>query len=236
MTRPRTLFIYQKYARNLREVGKLALPLLDGLGLDVLILASDVGCDAELGLRTAVLHDVLHHLVVAIGGLDEELGLVFGINATFQCLDALDALARFDGQITMEGEALPIESRPHDGEDDGRRAYQGDHLQVLALGNGHDIGTRIGHGRASGFGDDTHRLTCLQRLQVSGDVFGRSVLVEGIERKFVYVDASLHLLQETTRRTHILYNEMLDAEYDFLVMRREHLFDGGIAQGYGDEV
>ena len=43
---PCTLFIYQEYARNLREVGKLALPLLDGLGLDVLILASDVGCDA----------------------------------------------------------------------------------------------------------------------------------------------------------------------------------------------
>ena len=116
MTHVRTLFIYQKYARNLREVGKFALPFLDGFGLDVFILASDVGSNAKLGLRTAVLHDVLHHLVVAIGGLDEELGLVFGINAPFQCLDALDALTRFDGQITMEGKALPIESRTHDGE------------------------------------------------------------------------------------------------------------------------
>ena len=64
----------------------------------------------------------------------------------------------------------------------------------------------------------------------------RGVFVERIEREFIDVDASFHLLQETTCRTHILDNEMLDAEDDFLVMGRQYFFDGGIAQGDGDEV
>ena len=86
------------------------MPFLDGLGLDVLALASDIGRDAKLGLWTAILHDVLHHLVVAIRSLDEELRLVLGIDATFQCLDALDAFTRLDGQITMESEALSVKA------------------------------------------------------------------------------------------------------------------------------
>ena len=226
---PIRLFINQEDAGNLREVGKLALPLLDGLGLDVFAFASDVGGNAELGRGTAILHDVFHHLVVAIGRLDKELRLVFGIDAAFQRLDALDAFARLDGQIAMEGEALSVESRAHDRKDDGRRTYQRNDLQVLALGNGYDIGTRVSHGRTSGFGNHSHRLTCLQWFQVTRYVFGRGVLVQGIEREFIDVDASFHLLQEATCRTYILDNEMLDAEDDFLVMGRQYLFDGGIA-------
>ena len=230
------LFINQEDARNLREVGKLALPFLDGLGLDIFALARDVGCNAELRGGATILHDVLHHLVVAVRSLDEELRLVFGIDASFQGLDALDALARLDGQIAMEGKALSIEARTHHRKNDGRRTYQGNYLQVLALGNGHHIGTRVGHGRASRFGDDTHRLASLQRLQVAGDVLGRGMLVQGIERELVDVDAPLHLLQEPACRTHILDNEMLDAEDDFLVVCREYLFDSGITQGHGDEI
>ena len=113
------------------------MPFFDGFGLDIFTLASDIGRDAKLGLWTAILHDVLHHLVVAIRGLDEELRLVFGIDATFQRLDALDAFTRLDRQITMEGEALSVEARTHHRKDDGRRTDQGNDLQVLALGNGH---------------------------------------------------------------------------------------------------
>ena len=36
------LFVYKEDARNLREVGKLALPFLDGLGLDVFALAGQI--------------------------------------------------------------------------------------------------------------------------------------------------------------------------------------------------
>ena len=233
---PIRLFINQEDAGNLREVGKLALPLLDGLGLDVFAFASDIGGNAELGRGTAILHDVFHHLVVAIGSFDEELRLVFGVDATLQRLDALDAFTWFDGQIAMEGEALSVESRTHDRKDDGRRTYQRNDLQVLALGNGYHIGSRIGHGRTSGFGNHSHRLACLKRFQVTRHVLGRGVLVQGIEREFINVDASFYLLQEATCRTHILDNEMTDAEDDFLVMGRQYLFDGGIAQGDGDEV
>ena len=86
------------------------MPLLDGLGLDVFILARDVGSNAKLGLRTAILHDVLHHLVVAIRGLNEKLRLVFGINALLQGLDTLDALIGVDGQIAMKSKALSVEA------------------------------------------------------------------------------------------------------------------------------
>ena len=233
---PIRLFINQEDTGNLRQVGKLALPLLDGLGLDVFAFASDVGGNAELGRGTTILHDVFHHLVVTIGSLDEELRLVFGVDALFESLDTLDAFARFDGQITMESEALSVESRAHDRKNDGRRTYQRNDLQVLALGNGYDIGTRVGHRRTSGFGNDSHRLASLQWFQVTRYVLGRGVLVERIEREFINVDASFHLLQKATCRTYILDNEMLDAEDDFLVMGWQYLFDGGIAQGDGDEV
>ena len=104
------LFVNQKNAWNLREIGKFSLPFLDGFSLDVFALARDVGGNAELGLRTAVLQDILHHLVVAIGSLNEKLCLVFGIDALLQNLDALGAFAWFDGQITMESKALPVEA------------------------------------------------------------------------------------------------------------------------------
>ena len=86
------------------------MPFFDGFGLDVFTLASDIGRDAKLGLWTTILHDVLHHLVVAIRGLNEKLRLVFGINALLQSLDALDAFIGFNGQITMEGKALSVEA------------------------------------------------------------------------------------------------------------------------------
>jgi hypothetical protein len=38
--------IKKEYAGSLGEVGYLSFPLLDGAGADILILASDVGCDA----------------------------------------------------------------------------------------------------------------------------------------------------------------------------------------------
>ena len=47
---PKVLFVYQKYARNLRQVGQFSLPLFYCLGLDIFSFTSDIGSNAQLGL------------------------------------------------------------------------------------------------------------------------------------------------------------------------------------------
>ena len=60
------LFIQEKNTRNLRKVGSLALPLPHGLGFDILPFTSNVRRNAELGLRTAVMKNILYHLIDAL--------------------------------------------------------------------------------------------------------------------------------------------------------------------------
>jgi hypothetical protein len=62
------------------------------------------------------------------------------------------------------------------------------------------------------------------------------MLVHGIELQFVNIDVLVHLLEEATCRTHILYDEMADAQYHFFVVRRQYPLNGGIAQQYGYQV
>lgn len=70
--------------RNLRKVGSLALPLPHGLGFDILPFTSNVRRNAELGLRTAVMKNILYHLIIAIRRFNEKLSLMFIIDALFQ--------------------------------------------------------------------------------------------------------------------------------------------------------
>lgn len=78
------LFIQEKNTRNLRKVGSLALPLPHGLGFDILPFTSNVRRNAELGLRTAVMKNILYHLIIAIRRFNEKLSLMFIIDALFQ--------------------------------------------------------------------------------------------------------------------------------------------------------
>lgn len=78
------LFIQEKNTRNLRKVGGLALPLPHCLGFDILPFTSNVRRNAELGLRTAVMKNILYHLIIAVRRFNEKLGLVFIVDALFQ--------------------------------------------------------------------------------------------------------------------------------------------------------
>ena len=224
------LFIQEKNTRNLRKVGSLALPLPHGLGFDILPFTSNVRRNAELGLRTAVMKNILYHLIIAIRRFNEKLSLMFIIDALFQHFQLFGTLCRFNGKITMEGKALTVEAGTHDGEDNGRGPHQGDHSQVFPLCNSHYVRSRVGHSRTTGFGDHAHRMPLHQRLQIAGDVFGRRMLVQRIECQRINIYSLVHLFQKTACRAHILHDEIADSQYYLLIIRRQHRFNRRIAQ------
>ena len=59
------------------QFGQLALPLVNGFGDYVGVGQGEVAGDAQAGGGGAGLKDVLGQVVVAEGGFDEELGLLF---------------------------------------------------------------------------------------------------------------------------------------------------------------
>ena len=212
------------------------MPFTDRPGPDILAFARDVGRNAETRLRAAGAENVLHHLVVAIRRLDEELRLMLVVDALLQLPELPGAFLRLDGQIAVEGETLSVEPRSHHGKNDGRRPHERHHPQLLALGNGHHVRTGVCHGRTSRLGNHAHRPSLFQRLQIAGNVGRRRMLVQRIERHRVNVRLAVHLLQETARRTHILHNEMADAGNHFFVAGRQHPVYRRIAQGDGKEI
>ena len=57
----------------------MPFPFTDGARVHVGIRAGQVGCYAELGMRFAGAQNLLHQFVVAVGGLNKELRLLFAI-------------------------------------------------------------------------------------------------------------------------------------------------------------
>ena len=108
------LIINQKDARNLCQVGRMAFPLFHGAGMDVFVLAGDVGGNAKPGLGTAILQNIFHHFIISVRRLDEDLRLMLGVGTLLQLLQFLGAFGRLDGQIAVEGKALSVEARCHD--------------------------------------------------------------------------------------------------------------------------
>ena len=117
--------------------------------MNPLAVGGDAGCDAEAGLRTQGLAEGIEEFLVAIGCLDEELCLMLAHGAFLQLLQASHAVGGVDGQVAVEGEALSVEAGCHHRHDHGGRAYEGYHAEAFALGDGHHIGPRVGHGRAA---------------------------------------------------------------------------------------
>lgn len=123
----------------------MPLPFFYAASLNIFAFAGDIGSDAKLRLRTAMLQNVVHHLMIAVRGFDEKLRLALGIDALFQLFQPFDAFGGIDRQIAVKSKALPIESRRHHRKDNGRRTYQRNDFQFLALGNGDYIRAGVGH-------------------------------------------------------------------------------------------
>ncbi len=183
------------------------------------------------------MQDVVYNLVVAVGCLDEYLRLLLGIGSLLQPVQTLGTLGRLYGQVAVEGEALSVEARSHDREDDGRRTDERNDAQSATLCQCHDIGTGVGNGGTSGFGYDTDRQTFfLQRLQVTAYGSSGSVFVQLAEGERINVHVLVHLAQEAACGAHVLDDKVLYGGYDIVVESRQHTIKRRVAKGHGDEV
>ena len=68
----------QKDSGFVAEVGRDALPLLDGPGCDEFVCKGEIACDTESRSFAAGGSDRLQQLLVAIRRFDEYLGLIAG--------------------------------------------------------------------------------------------------------------------------------------------------------------
>ena len=75
------LLIYKEYAGNLVDGRSLPLPLGYGACHRILIVAGEIGSDAEACLWAARAEDVVKHLQVAVGGLNEAVTVYAGIGS-----------------------------------------------------------------------------------------------------------------------------------------------------------
>lgn len=101
----------------------MPLPFTDGARVHVGIRTGQVGRYAELGVRFAGAQNLLHQFVVAVGGLNKELRLLFAICPLLQHFQLSAPLIGLNRQVAIEGKALSIEARGHHRQDDGRGAY-----------------------------------------------------------------------------------------------------------------
>ena len=75
------LFINKKNTRHFTNIGQCFFPRRQRVCFDVLVGSGDVGCDAEFGVRLQGAAQVFDELFVAVWCFDENLRLMFGINA-----------------------------------------------------------------------------------------------------------------------------------------------------------
>ena len=107
---------------------------------------------------------------------------------------------------------------------------------MLALGNRRHVGTRVGHGRATGLGDYPHGAPLPQRIEVAAHLGSRGVAVQLVKGEVVDTNVGVRLFEETTGRAHILDHKMAYPGNHLAVVGRQHLVDGRIAQRHGYEV
>ena len=60
------------------------------------------------------------------------------------------------------------------------------------------------------------------------------MFAHGIESQRIDIYVTIYALEKTTSRTHILDNEMFDAEDDVAIVGRQHALLGRIAKFNGD--
>lgn len=214
----------------------MTFPFLNSLGFDIFPLTGNIGSHTKFGLRTAGFQDILQHLVVTVRCFDEKLCLMLTVYPLFQFLQSFLTFSRFDRQITVESETLSVEARAHDRQDNRRRSHQRNHLQILALCDSYNVCSRIGNGRTTGFRDYSHRISFLQRFQITRDSFGRRMFVQRIKRQFVDIDIPIHFFQEAACRAHILYDKMTNLQNDFSIVRRKDFFYRSITKSHRQQV
>ena len=167
--------------------------------------------------------------MIPVRRLNEKLCLIFSIHTLLQCFQFLGTFPRFNRQITMKRKALPVKARSHHGKNNWRGSNQRNYLQFFTLCDGNHIRSRIGYRRTTGFGDNSHWSSAYQRLQITGNIFRWSMFVQRIKCQRININLPVHLFQETTGRTNIFDYKIPDTGNNFLIIRRQHLFNRCIA-------
>ena len=152
---------------------------------------------------------VFDELFVAVWCFDENLRLMFDINAFFEHFELLRTCIFIDGQITVERKTLSVEAARHERQQDARWSHQRHHFNAFLLCQRHHIGAGVGYGRAARLADDADIATLQQWFEIGADLFGRGVLGQFEETQCVDVDSLVHLLQKTACCAHILHDEHL---------------------------
>jgi hypothetical protein len=104
------------------------------------------------------------------------------------------------------------------------------------LGNSHNVGSRVGNSRTTGFADYAHRFTVPKCLQVLAELMLVCMLTHLIELGIVNGELTIHLAEEPSGRTDVLYDKVSDTHDDIVVVRGNDLFNAGLSQCDGNEI
>ena len=226
----------EKNGGSLTQIGQARLfPRFDAACTDPLAVGGDAGGDTESRFGGTGRKDVGKEFGVAVGRLDEELRLVFVARTGFQLFEALGARAAVDGKIAVEGKALSVEARRHHGEENARGAYQRHDAQAFLLGDGHQVGTGIGHRGAAGFADHAHVFALAQGSEKGGEARAVGVLAHFVEGECVDVDVAVYGFEKAPCRADFFDDEVANGAHDVGIGSREYAVVGRVAEGDGNE-
>ena len=215
------------------DVGSFVFPRGDAFGSDQLIGLEQIGSNRQSGIFIAGSNQLFEKPQVPIRRFDEYLGLILGLCPFFEVADGPYTFGRFDRQVSVEGEGLSVLAGSHQGQNDGGRAHQRNDFDFMLMGEGDQIGTRIGHSRNSGFGEYTGIRPVQDRDEQFGYLSWGRVFVQFGELQ--RIDRTLHTgsAQKAPGRPDILDNEVADPIHHIPVEHRKDIPHGPVADRRG---
>lgn len=126
-------------------------PFADGSGRNVFACEREVACYAENSAVPTGAGDRFQQFLVSVRRLDEYLGLVAGNGLLLQFRNFFYPFAILDGQVTVEYEALRVQSRGHERQQYGRGPHEWNHPDFFLVGKAHEPCAGIGYSRAARF-------------------------------------------------------------------------------------
>ena len=202
------------------EIGGVFFPLRHGLRADEFCGRGEVGGNAKQGTVAGVLEDVLQQLIVAVGRLDEELGLLFFSGDRFQVFDGFGAVRWFNRKISHELEVLSVHAGSHKCQEHGVGSDHGDHGGLYLVGGLHDQVAGVCHGGASGFADDADGMTLQQEFFGECGVW-RMMLVHEMELQGIDIDGTVEGFEEPAGGTFVFHEEDTQLPHRIGDVRRE---------------
>ncbi len=218
------------------QVGRRAgLPLRHGTRADPFGIEGEVAGDAERSGRRQRLQHRFEEGHIAVGRLDEQLGVAVALHLLLQAAQDAHELVFLARQIAVEGELLSVEARGHQCQQERRRAYKRHHLDAFLVCLTHQQGPGVGHRRAARFGQQPQRVALPHRSEQPPDRVRRGVFVQLFDVQFGDGKGRIGRFDEAACRPRTLGHEMAQRMQVPDDVGRDGV-DGLLAQGRRDEV